>query len=87
MAVSTAGPDFVASFLAHLTDRPLEGSFPLAPFKGASPCKVEPQKGEAMKKKTPRAGYREVFCRYIIRNGKIMYPKKAKVFHFYVRVK
>lgn len=31
--------------------------------------------------------YREVFCPYVIRNGKIIYPKKAKVFHFYVKVK
>jgi hypothetical protein len=37
------------------------------------------------KKATPRPGYREVFCRYIIRNGKIIYPKNAKVFHFYVK--
>ena len=37
-----------------------------------------------MKKKKPE-GYREIFCRYIIRNGKKIYPKKAKVFHFYVK--
>jgi hypothetical protein len=35
-------------------------------------------------KKTP-AGCREIFCRYIIRNGKVIYPKNAKVFHFYVK--
>jgi len=35
-------------------------------------------------KKRP-LGYREVFCRYVIRNGKIIYPKKAKVFHFFVK--
>ena len=28
---------------------------------------------------------REVFCRYIRRNGKIIYPKNAKVFHFWVK--
>ena len=36
-------------------------------------------------KKAPRPGYREVFCRYITRNGKIIYPKNASVFHFYVK--
>ncbi len=30
-------------------------------------------------------GYREVFCRYITKNGKRIYPKKAKVFHFFVK--
>jgi hypothetical protein len=34
-----------------------------------------------------RPGYREVFCRYVIRNGKIIYPKKARVFHFFVKTK
>ena len=38
-------------------------------------------------KRKPPAGYREVFCRYIIRNGKKIYPKKAKVFHFFVKMK
>jgi hypothetical protein len=36
-------------------------------------------------KKAPRPGYREVFCRFIRRNGKIIYPKNGKVFHFYVK--
>ena len=40
-----------------------------------------------MAKKNPPPGYREVFCRYITRNGKRIYPKNAKVFHFYVSVK
>jgi len=31
-------------------------------------------------------GYREVFCRYIIKNGKRIYPKNAKFFHFFVKV-
>lgn len=30
-------------------------------------------------------GYKEVFCRYIKRNGKIIYPKNGKVFHFFVK--
>ena len=30
-------------------------------------------------------GYREVYCRYIIRNGKIIFPKNAKVFRFFVK--
>jgi hypothetical protein len=38
-------------------------------------------------KSKPKAGYREVFCRYIIRNGKIIYPKNGKVFHFFVKEK
>jgi hypothetical protein len=37
--------------------------------------------------KTAKPGYREVFCRYIKRNGKIIYPKNAKVFHFFVKIK
>lgn len=37
--------------------------------------------------KKARSGYREVFCRYIVRNGKRIYPKRAKVFHFFVRMK
>ncbi len=32
-------------------------------------------------------GYKEVFCRYIIRNGKIIFPKNGKVFHFFVKIK
>ena len=27
---------------------------------------------------------REVFCRYIHRNGKVIYPKNARFFHFFV---
>lgn len=53
---------------------------------GASPRKVEPQKGDTVKKPgAPRPGYREVFCRFIIKNGKVIYPKTGKVFHFYVK--
>lgn len=34
-----------------------------------------------------KAGYVEVFCRYIVRNGKTIYPKNAKYFHFWVKAK
>ena len=27
---------------------------------------------------------KEVFCRYIHKAGKIIYPKDGKIFHFYV---
>ncbi len=32
-------------------------------------------------------GYVEVFARYIRRNGRIIYPKRAKFFHFWVKRK
>jgi hypothetical protein len=32
-------------------------------------------------------GYKEVFCRYITRNGKRIYPKNGKLFHFFVKIK
>lgn len=32
-------------------------------------------------------GYREVYCRYITKNGKRIYPKNAKVFRFFVKIK
>ncbi len=32
-------------------------------------------------------GYREVFCRYITKNGKRIYPKNAQFFHFFVKDK
>jgi hypothetical protein len=38
-------------------------------------------------KKVVPAGYREVFCRYITRNGKVIWPKNAKCFHFWVKVR
>lgn len=42
-----------------------------------------------MAKKPSRNGviYKEIFCKYMIRNGKRIYPKKAKCFHFWVKVK
>lgn len=30
---------------------------------------------------------REVFCRYIRKNGRIIYPKNSRFFHFWVPVK
>ena len=38
-------------------------------------------------KKSGAAGYVEVFCKYVVRNGKIIYPKKAKFFHFWAKVR
>jgi hypothetical protein len=35
----------------------------------------------------PPPGYHRVICRYIRRNGKIIYPKNAKVFAFDVKDK
>jgi len=32
-------------------------------------------------------GYREVFCRYITKNGERIYPKNGKVFRFFVKIK
>lgn len=28
----------------------------------------------------------EVYCRYIVKNGKRIYPKNAEFFHFFVKV-
>ncbi len=35
----------------------------------------------------PEKGMIEIFCRYITRNGKRIYPKNAKLFHFFVKEK
>jgi len=40
-----------------------------------------------MKKRSIPVGYKEIFCRYIIRNGKPVYPKTARCFHFWVKVR
>lgn len=32
-------------------------------------------------------GMIEIFCRYIVKNGKRIYPKNAKFFHFFVKAK
>jgi len=34
-----------------------------------------------------KPGYKIVYCRYIVRKGKKIYPKGAKCFCFYVPVK
>ena len=39
-----------------------------------------------MEQKSP-LDYDEVYCRYIRRKGKIIYPKNAKYFHFWVKKK
>lgn len=31
-----------------------------------------------------KVGMKEIFCRFIRRKGKIVYPKNSKFFHFYV---
>jgi len=65
---------------------PLSGAAVLLLSNGASPRKVAPQKGDTVEnKKSPRPGYREVFCRSIVKNGKVIFPKNGKVFHFYVK--
>ena len=30
--------------------------------------------------------YKEVFCKYVVKNGKKIYPKKAKALHFFIEV-
>jgi len=35
----------------------------------------------------PPKGYKYVFCRYIVKNGKRIYPKNAKCFRILVRDK
>ena len=32
-----------------------------------------------------KEGYVEVFARYVVRNGKTIYPKNGKYFHFWVK--
>lgn len=34
-----------------------------------------------------KPGYKEIFCAYIVKNGKRIYPKKGKLFHFWVKEK
>lgn len=29
---------------------------------------------------------KEVFCRYIVKKGKVIYPSKSSVFHFWIPV-
>lgn len=35
----------------------------------------------------PKEGYKEIFCKKIVKNGKVVYPKNSKFFHFYVKDK
>lgn len=37
------------------------------------------------KKQQPPEGYKYVFCRFITRKGKRIYPKKAQFFRFLVK--
>jgi hypothetical protein len=37
--------------------------------------------------KDPHEGQIEIFCPYIIRKGKKIYPKNGKYFHFWVKPK
>ena len=39
------------------------------------------------KQKQDENGFTRVFCRYIIKNGKKIYPKRAKFFSFIVKNK
>jgi hypothetical protein len=34
-----------------------------------------------------KQGYVEVFCTYIVKNGKRIYPSKGKFFHFWAKEK
>ena len=36
---------------------------------------------------SPRPGWVEVFCAYVVRKGKRIYPKKGKCLHFWMKAK
>lgn len=39
-----------------------------------------------MNNKTQKeSGLKEVFCRFIVKAGKVIYPKNGTCFHFYVK--
>ena len=38
-------------------------------------------------KSRKKNGYVEVFCKYVVRNGKVIRPKRAKCLHFYVKAR
>lgn len=38
------------------------------------------------KKASQGENLKEVFCRFIRKNGKVIYPKKGHLFHFWVKV-
>jgi hypothetical protein len=40
-----------------------------------------------MSRKKNLDGKVEVFCRYIVRNGKVIYPRNAEYFHFWAKPK
>lgn len=42
---------------------------------------------KAEKPKEQNDGKVEVFCRYIVKNGKKIYPKNGKFFHFFAEPK
>lgn len=44
-------------------------------------------KRKSIKQASSDNGGVEIFCRYITRNGKRIYPKRAKFFHFWVKDK
>ena len=51
----------------------------------AQESRVSSQKGGARTmENNDKTAKREVFCRYIHRNGKVIYPKNARFFHFFV---
>ncbi len=37
--------------------------------------------------KRSKVVWKEIFCRYIVKNGKRIYPKRSKFFHFFIKVK
>lgn len=38
-------------------------------------------------KDSPGIHWEEVFCRYIVKKGKVIYPKSGRFFHFWVKVR
>jgi len=47
--------------------------------------KPEPELPRKRRSARVTAGLVEVFTPYIVRNGQVIYPKRAKVFHFWVK--
>jgi len=43
--------------------------------------------GQTRPKNPSREGYKEIFCAYIRVNDKKVYPKTARCFHFFIKVK
>ena len=43
------------------------------------------EKGEFMNNKLqPESEKREVYCKFIVKNGKTIYPKNGTCFHFFI---